>query len=403
MPQNILYGLVLGGGGAKGAYQIGAWKALDKMNIQVDAVVGASIGSINGALFAQGDLHTAQTAWIKLNLKDAIVLEDELQYPDNLFDVRNMNQVLHSVLHQKGLDMEPVRNLLLQYIDEDKVRSSSIDFGIISYDLSNRKPVEIFKSEMPQGTLLDYIMASACFPVFKSVEIDGQKFVDGGVYNNLPADMLARKGYKNIILVDIGGMGIVRNTELANVNLINIKPSPPLGGTFDMTPKVIKLSILRGYLDTFRAFGKLTGSCYYLSVRSSARFVKKYGQSTLDGLQIAGQMYGIDPYRIYTPERLRNEVKKKFLAESQKYVLLRQSATREELRSRLLGARPRLKKVEKDYLIPAAVDILWDANITDNVRSALRRLMPSAICAAEALVALGILPVEVSPQLKLHQ
>lgn len=44
------YGLVLAGGGGKGAYQLGAWKALKEMDVRFDAIAGASIGSINGAL-----------------------------------------------------------------------------------------------------------------------------------------------------------------------------------------------------------------------------------------------------------------------------------------------------------------------------------------------------------------
>ena len=51
------YGLVLAGGGAKGAYQMGAWKALREMNISFDAIAGVSIGSINGALIAAGDFE----------------------------------------------------------------------------------------------------------------------------------------------------------------------------------------------------------------------------------------------------------------------------------------------------------------------------------------------------------
>jgi len=397
MQKNIVYGLVFGGGGAKGAYQLGAWKALEKMKIQIGAVVGASIGSINGALFAQGDLHTAQQAWSKLNLRDVVVLEDDLHYPDNLFDVRNINQVLRSIFRQRGLDMEPIRENLKKYIDEDAVRRSPVDMGVISYDITSRKPVEIFKNDMPEGTLYDYLMASACFPVFKSVEIDGQKFVDGGVYNNLPADMLANRGYKHIIIVDIGGMGMIRNVHLEDREIVLIKPSTPLGGLFDMSHKVIELSIRRGYLDTYRAFGKFTGNNYYLSLRSSARFVKKYGQNTLDGLEIAAQRYGIDPYRIYTPERLKKEVQSKFLEDSQKYVMLRMSTSNAQLRSRLLGDHPRLRKIEKDYLIPAAVDILAEIDTSARALAALRRLMPSVISAAEALVTLGIRPVESKP------
>lgn len=397
MNNNIIYGLVFGGGGAKGAYELGVWKALAKMNIQVGSVVGASIGAINGALFTQGDLRSAQFAWRNLNLSDAIVLENVLPNPDNLFDIRNINAVVHSMFHTKGLDMEPVRVLLKKYIDEDRVRLSPVDFGVISYDLTNRRPVEIFINDMPEGTLYDYLMASACFPVFKSVEIEGQKFIDGGVYNNLPAGMLINKGYSHLIVVDIGGMGITRNFGSDNIDIIHIKPSTPLGGLFDMSKNVTKRSIQRGCLDTYRAFGRLADASFYLTVRSTARFIRKHGKTTLDGLESAALFYGIDPYRIYTADRLRSVVLAKFLEDSQKYVHLRKSASADELRARLLSARPRLRKAEKNYLVPAAVDILQDPNITERSRAIARRLMPSAMGIAEALVALGVKQADTLP------
>lgn len=53
------YGLILAGGGAKGAYQIGAWKAMRELDIEFEAIAGASIGAINGAMIAQGDFDDA--------------------------------------------------------------------------------------------------------------------------------------------------------------------------------------------------------------------------------------------------------------------------------------------------------------------------------------------------------
>ena len=55
------YGLVLAGGGTKGAYEVGIWKALCEMKINITSIVGASIGALNGALFLQDDyMATAQ-------------------------------------------------------------------------------------------------------------------------------------------------------------------------------------------------------------------------------------------------------------------------------------------------------------------------------------------------------
>ena len=55
--------LVFSGGGSRGAYECGAWQALEEMNIRIDAVYGTSIGAINAALVAQGDLTTALELW----------------------------------------------------------------------------------------------------------------------------------------------------------------------------------------------------------------------------------------------------------------------------------------------------------------------------------------------------
>ena len=57
---NIEYGLVLEGGGAKGAYQIGAWKALKEAGIHIKGIAGTSVGALNGALIAMDDFEKAE-------------------------------------------------------------------------------------------------------------------------------------------------------------------------------------------------------------------------------------------------------------------------------------------------------------------------------------------------------
>jgi len=391
MKDDIVYGLVFGGGGARGAYQIGVWRAIRKMGICIGAVAGASIGSINGALFAQGDLNLAQKAWRNLNLSEVIRLEDELPSPDNLFDIRNLNQLIKHVLLQKGIDMEPVRDILARYIDEQKVRNSMVDFGLITYDISGLAPSQVFISEIPDGNLFDYVMASACFPVFKSIEIDGKKFVDGGVYNNIPADMLAERGYEHLILVDIGGVEIIRSPRCTNADFITIKPQSSLGGLFDMTPSILRKNIKRGEFDTYRAFGKLTGNQFYLTVRTTARFVHKYGADVLEGLEIAAQKYGVDPYHIYNPEKLLKIVTEKFESDRTNYRLLRNRA-HSELRQNLRNEGPRIWKFDQELLIPAALDLLADPAKSEHAKKTFRRIAPAPAKAAEALLKLGIRP-----------
>jgi len=100
----------------------------------------------------------------------------------------------------------------------------------------------------------------------------------------------------------------------------------------------------------------------------------------------------MDPVRVYTPERLLSLVAASFAEDTRKYLNLRSAASGQDFLSRLAGERPRLRKLEKDYLIPAAVDILGSPSITPRARETVRRLMPVAARAAEALLALGICP-----------
>ena len=60
---NREYGIVLEGGGAKGAYQVGAWKALREAGVKIKAVAGTSVGALNGALICMDDIDRAEKLW----------------------------------------------------------------------------------------------------------------------------------------------------------------------------------------------------------------------------------------------------------------------------------------------------------------------------------------------------
>lgn len=70
--------LVFSGGGAKGSFEIGAWRAFREMGLEFDAVVGASVGSLNAALYAQGDYDLAEEIW------STVSIEQVVEVPRNL-------------------------------------------------------------------------------------------------------------------------------------------------------------------------------------------------------------------------------------------------------------------------------------------------------------------------------
>ena len=137
------YGLVLAGGGVRGAYQIGVWKALKELKIKVSAVSGVSIGAVNGALFVQGSKTKAERLWNKIAIGDIILLPKEMENDENLFKVKNLMKIAKEIYSNNGLDMSPLENLLNEIIDEDKIRNSEIDFGIATFHFRRKAKIII--------------------------------------------------------------------------------------------------------------------------------------------------------------------------------------------------------------------------------------------------------------------
>ena len=130
------YGLVLAGGGGKGAYQLGAWKALKEMDVRFDAIIGVSIGSINGALIAADEYDKAVDMWNNVSIDKGIRISSELPDPENLLSKKNWTTLFREFLKNGGIDASPAKDYVSQYIDEEKVRASMIDFGMIAVQLS---------------------------------------------------------------------------------------------------------------------------------------------------------------------------------------------------------------------------------------------------------------------------
>lgn len=262
------YGVVFGGGGAKGAYEIGVWKALRELDIPICMVAGTSVGALNGAIMVQGDLEIAQKMWTSMSMESVIKVEKEIAAVDENSSraaVRAVVMVntIKSAIKSRGLDISPLREILTEVIDEEKIRESPIDFGMVTFSLTDFKPVKLYKKDIPEGRFVDYLLASACFPAFKPQEIDNRKFIDGGVYDNIPVSLVLEKGIKDIIAVDISGIGMVRKIDTKGINRVDIKNSEDLGGTLSFDGERSRINMEIGYLDTLRTFGRLKGSKYY--------------------------------------------------------------------------------------------------------------------------------------------
>lgn len=267
-----MYGLVLAGGGARGAFQAGVIKALLDNGYKFDGVAGTSIGALNGVMVVQEEFEKSIDLWQNMEFSRLFDLEDE--YLDKILNkkidkdsIKYLYQKLKEAISNHGIDTTKIRNLLYEYIDEEKVRRSSTDFGIVTVSTSERRAYEIFKEDIPQGKLADYIMASANFPGFQKVVIDNKSFIDGGIYDNLPINLLAEKGYKDIIAITTGGRGIAtrkRKVKDKSINITYINPTHKTGNTLNFSKLSVQQSLNIGYLDGMKMIKGYKGDKLYI-------------------------------------------------------------------------------------------------------------------------------------------
>lgn len=313
------YGLVLAGGGTRGAYQVGAWKALQELNIKIKGIAGASIGALNGALFLQNDYAMVSKMYETIKINNVMKISG-VDGNKNIFDLSNIFNLASNYRKQNGIDNTPLRKMIEKYIDMDKLYNSPIDFGLVTYSVKSRQPLQKFKNEIPKEEMVNYLLASSCFPIFRPQIINNEEYYDGGLYDSAPTNMLIDKGYKNIILVDIAGVGLSRKLSTnKGIYLKIIRPSEDLGGTFDFNHTRIVNNIKLGYLDTMRAFNKLQGHIYYFKNEEFQKMLEVFNLETIYGLEYAAQIYNMYKYREYTFEEFINELYKRHRDAERRY------------------------------------------------------------------------------------
>ncbi len=309
----MTYGLVFDGGGARGAFQVGVIKALKELKIDVCAVCGTSIGAINAALFIMDDYDLAYRIWTDIALSDIVSLPSKIKDAEDLFDIKNLLALVRTLKESRGLDMEPLKKLLLTHLDEQKIRESDIEFGFVTYSLTQKKEIAIHLEDIAKGELVEFLLASACFPGFKPKEIDNLKFVDGGIINNMPVNMLIDKGIKNIIATDVKGVGFYRDFDYSGKNIITISAQKPILGTMEFDTDKIKMSITEGYLRTKQSLGYLSGDSFFITNQSYKKAQTKYSAHIIEGVQCAAQILNINPLEVWDFDELLGKVKQEYL------------------------------------------------------------------------------------------
>lgn len=217
-------GLVLSGGGAKGIAHIGVIKELEKRGIKPDYITGTSMGALIGGLYAVGYSPDELEEIIKSSDWDYL-LNDEIKRENYLIGQGNKDKNSIITLPLKGFKFEPVSGLfegqnvltLIELLTREYNRDIDFDslpipFKCIGTNIETGY-VKVFES----GKLADAMRASMSIPsVFSPYEIDGELYVDGGLVNNFPTDIIKQMGADIIIGVDVGAV-LYKKEEISSI------------------------------------------------------------------------------------------------------------------------------------------------------------------------------------------
>ena len=289
------YGIVLEGGGAKGAYQIGAWKALREAGVRIKGIAGASVGSLNGALICMDDLEKAEDIWKNIEYSRVMDVSDEtikaLKKKD--FKALNMQEILNSgfqFIKDGGFDVTPLKNLIAEVVgDESRIRESDRELFAVTYSVSEHKELAVDVKSGEEGSVKDMLLASAYFRAFKNEKLGGKRYRDGGGFNNVPLGVLLDKGYEDIIVIRIYGWGFdsEKVTKIPDgANVYHIAPRQDLGGILEFDKKQSRKNMTLGYYDAKRFLYGLAGRIYYIDAPGSEPYYFDKMMSELELLKI---------------------------------------------------------------------------------------------------------------------
>lgn len=319
------YALALAGGGTRGAFQVGAWKAIKELELDIVAISGTSIGAVNGAMMIQDDGDLLEDIYNGIEIDHIMQTASSVDTTKNMFNIKNIFALANDFVKQRGLSNAPLRLMLENNLDVNRIYDSVIDFGISTFSIDNLKELDVFKEDIERDDLIDYILASACLPIFKIQKIGEKKFLDGGVTNNVPVKMLADKGYKRILVIDLEGPAIKKSFKSKDVYIKTIHPSQSLGGLLDFDKKKIRQNIKMGYLDTLKSFARLQGNYFYFEVDEFKKLLDEFSLQTIAGLEFAAKEYGIKRYQIFNKWDFLRAIAKRHKQATEEFLLLKQS------------------------------------------------------------------------------
>ncbi len=256
-------GLILGGGGSKGSYTAGVWKALKEAGEQFDIVAGTSIGALVGAMVTADDLDGCMAMLGGMN--ENAVATRPFDFPG-----QSVNQPLKADQTQEfiteftkgGPDFNPLKTTYLKYFDFDKFKSSSIDFACMTYNFTQQADQAFFKKDMTKDNFMDELLTSASyFPAYNFTQINGDYYLDGSFAQIIPWKTGLQMGADSLTIVSLAEPG-TKDDVPEDAGFRIIRPILKLAYSVDFDGQTMVKQAEQGYLEGLKYLNRAPGYLY---------------------------------------------------------------------------------------------------------------------------------------------
>ena len=275
-------GLVFSGGGAKGAYEIGVWKALRKLKLDkhISVISGTSIGALNAVLFVNGDYNKAENIWNNLTLEqitkpttENLNLKltpfiDKMMFPQLKTAGSYIKSAINKYISIGAFSQESVKNFIEKYVDFEKIYSFKGICYVSVFNNKLNKPEYIKLNHLTEEKIIRYLLATTAMPViFDKVTIDGNDYYDGGIPffgANTPIAPVIKEKCDIIIAVTTNQWGDfwAKEKNESDAKIYWVIPQEDLwnfiDGTFAFNPEDIKRRIQQGNKEGMRVLKNLS-------------------------------------------------------------------------------------------------------------------------------------------------
>ena len=277
-------GLVLAGGGGKGAYELGVWKALDELKLTkyITVFSGTSIGAFNSVLFAMNDMKKADELWEEVTMDKLVPISKSelIKRGIGLYiggkNLQLAKKFLNYKLEHGAIANDGAIEVVEKYLDFNKIKENNKICYAACTKLSDFSAKYFKINDFDEETGQKIVLASASLPlIYDCTEVLGEKYIDGGIADNIPIQPVYGENCNIIIVVLLSKEAQVDRTLYPNSKLIVISPENldenTITGTLNLNTDAKRIRIIEGYNDTINKLEPIKELFEYISKEEEER------------------------------------------------------------------------------------------------------------------------------------